>query len=63
MAGQTTPVVMGEPQLWVAHLVEALQAERGVRHGSLNLISVDPGDGHHGVGAHQHHGHLHHNRE
>jgi type VI secretion system protein ImpE len=27
MTGQTTPVVMGEPQMWVAHLVEALQAE------------------------------------
>ena len=43
----------------VRKFANALQAERGVRHGSLNLISVDPGDGHHGVGAHQHHGHLH----
>lgn len=25
--GQTTPIVMGQPQLWVAHLVEALMAE------------------------------------
>ncbi|MEY4764177.1 MAG: hypothetical protein RI907_850 [Pseudomonadota bacterium] len=25
--GQTTPIVMGEPQVWVAHLVEALMAE------------------------------------
>jgi len=37
-----------------------LQAERGVTHGQLNLISVQPGDRHRLPGYHHHHaGHMH----
>ncbi len=35
------------------------QAERGVRHGQLNLVTVKVGDGHFKLGAHRHSGHLH----
>ena len=52
-------VILKGPVPAVRAFAERIQAERGVRHGALNLISVDPGDGHHGAGAHQHHGHLH----
>ncbi len=37
-------------------------AERGVRHGQLNIITVETGDAHDSAGAgkyHHHHGHLH----
>jgi len=37
-AGKTTPMVFGEPQAWVAWLVEALQADvRGDRNGATKL--------------------------
>ena len=36
-----------------------LQAQRGVRHGQVNLITVKTSDAHHGPGAHSHHGHVH----
>lgn len=32
-SGQTTPMVFGQPQAWVAHLVEALQAQARGDHG------------------------------
>lgn len=35
------------------------QAERGVRHGQLNLVSVEVGDAHDAADTHRHHGHLH----
>lgn len=36
-----------------------VRAERGVRFGNLNLVSVDTGDTHKGLGAHTHKGHSH----
>jgi CopG family nickel-responsive transcriptional regulator len=43
----------------VRSLANRTQAERGVRHGQLNLVTVDTGDAHAGTGAHHHHGHMH----
>ena len=48
------------PTVAVRKLAEALIAERGVRHGKLNLVSVEVGQKHghgykpHGHGSHQH---------
>jgi CopG family nickel-responsive transcriptional regulator len=36
-----------------------IQAERGVRHGSVNLVTVETGDTHPGLAAHRHRGHMH----
>jgi CopG family transcriptional regulator, nickel-responsive regulator len=52
-------VILRGPTSAVRKFANALQAERGVRHGQLNLISVDPGETHHGAGAHRHHGQPH----
>jgi CopG family nickel-responsive transcriptional regulator len=43
----------------VRALADRTQAERGVRHASLNLVTVQPGDEHVMPGAHRHHGHMH----
>jgi len=43
----------------VRALADRTQAERGVRHVSLNLVTVHPGDEHVLPGAHRHHGHMH----
>ena len=43
----------------VRTLADRTRAERGVRHGQLNLVTVEPGDTHAGIGAHRHHGHMH----
>jgi CopG family nickel-responsive transcriptional regulator len=43
----------------VRALADRIRAERGVRFGDINLISVDPNDSHPGEGGHQHHGHAH----
>jgi CopG family nickel-responsive transcriptional regulator len=52
-------VVLKGPALAVRALADRTQAERGVRHGMLNLVTVKTGDMHHRIGAHRHHGHLH----
>jgi CopG family nickel-responsive transcriptional regulator len=52
-------VILRGPTAAVRKFANALQAERGVRHGQLNLISVDPGKAHHGPGVHHHHGQPH----
>jgi CopG family transcriptional regulator, nickel-responsive regulator len=52
-------VILRGPTSAVRKFANALQAERGVRHGQLNLISVEPGETHHGPGAHRHHGQPH----
>lgn len=49
-------VILRGPTSAVRKFANALQAERGVRHGQLNLISVEPGHTHHGPGAHRHQG-------
>lgn len=43
----------------VRAFADALLAERGVRHGQLNVISVETGDQHHDAAGHHHHGRLH----
>jgi len=43
----------------VRALADRTQAERGVRHVNLNLVTVQPGDEHVMPGAHRHHGHMH----
>jgi CopG family transcriptional regulator, nickel-responsive regulator len=43
----------------VRALSDRIRAERGVRFGAINLISVDPNDSHSHAGGHQHHGHAH----
>jgi CopG family transcriptional regulator, nickel-responsive regulator len=43
----------------VKSFAHKLQAERGVRHGQLNLITVDIGDAHPATDAHRHRGHMH----
>lgn len=43
----------------VRTLADRTQAERGVRHAHLNLITVDVGDGHYRIGTHRHSGYLH----
>jgi CopG family nickel-responsive transcriptional regulator len=43
----------------VRALADRTQAERGVRHVSLNLVTVQTGDEHVMPGAHHHHGHMH----
>ena len=48
------------PAAAVRALADRTQAERGVRHGALNLVTVDAGDTHRGPGGyHHHHGHQH----
>ncbi len=43
----------------VRGFADSIQAERGVRHGALNLISVDPNDDHEANHGHGHGGHAH----
>jgi len=49
----------GDFEIAVRAFAGAMQAERGVRHGQVNLVTVETGDAHHGAGAHHHHGQLH----
>lgn len=43
----------------VRAFADSIEAERGVRHAKLNLITVYTGDLHRLPGAHHHHGHMH----
>ena len=43
----------------VRAFADRVHAEKGVRFGALNLISVSPGDRHDDPAAHSHTGHLH----
>lgn len=43
----------------VRAFADSIEAERGVRHAKLNLITVQTGDLHRLPGAHHHHGHMH----
>jgi CopG family nickel-responsive transcriptional regulator len=52
-------VVLKGPAQAVRALADRTQAERGVRHCLLNLVSVEAGDAHPRSGAHRHAGHLH----
>lgn len=53
-------VVLKGPTAVVRSFSARTQAERGVRHGQINLITVQPGDAHRAPGYHHHHqGHQH----
>ncbi len=53
-------VVLKGPTGAVRSLAARTQAERGVTHGQLNVITVQPGDAHRLPGYHHHHqGHQH----
>jgi CopG family nickel-responsive transcriptional regulator len=53
-------VVLKGPVVAVRALAEKAQAERGVRHAHINLVTVEPGDAHGSQsGYHHHHGRLH----
>ncbi len=45
--------------LAVRRFADALRAERGVRFGAINVVSVEPNDRHDSDRAHSHHGHDH----
>ena len=49
---------MKGPTAAVRSFAQRIEAERGVRHTQINLITVEPGDKHVMPGAHQHHGHM-----
>jgi CopG family nickel-responsive transcriptional regulator len=51
--------VLKGPTIEVRAFADRTQAERGVRHTALNLVTVQTGDTHYRSGAHHHHGHLH----
>ena len=53
-------LILKGPTRAVRALSDRLQAERGVRHGQINVITVEPGDVHPRPGTHHHHhGRLH----
>lgn len=52
-------VALKGPAAHVRALADQTQAERGVRHAHLNLVTVDAGDAHARGRYHHHHGHLH----
>ena len=53
-------LILKGPRRAVRALSDRLQAERGVRHGQINVITVEPGDDHPKPGTHHHHhGRLH----
>lgn len=52
-------VVLKGATATVRAFADALLAERGVRHGQINVITVEAGDDHDAVAGHRHHGHLH----
>lgn len=52
-------VVLKGPAVAVRAFADRTLAERGVRHGALNLVSVTVGDTHGRLGRHRHGGHLH----
>lgn len=51
--------VLKGPALAVRAFADRTQAESGVRHGQLNLVTVRTGDSHFRSGHHRHPGHLH----
>lgn len=53
-------MILKGPTDRVRALADVIKAERGVRFGAINLVSVDPNDDHDpGEGRHHHQGHSH----
>lgn len=53
-----TAILKG-PTATVRGFADGIEAERGVTHAQVNLITVHTGDMHRLPGAHHHHGHMH----
>lgn len=52
-------VLLRGPVAAVRALADTIIAERGVRYGAINLVSVDANDDHADPAPHHHHGHAH----
>jgi CopG family nickel-responsive transcriptional regulator len=52
-------VVLKGPTPSVRAFADSLLAERGVRHGQLNVVTVDTSDKHNAAAVHHHRGRLH----
>jgi len=52
-------VILKGPTAAVRRFANQIEAERGVRHGHVNLVTVETGDTHSGMAAHRHRGHMH----
>ena len=52
-------VILKGPTAAVRAFASRIVAERGVRHGHVNLVTVETGDAHSGLAAHHHRGHMH----
>jgi len=52
-------VILKGPTAVIRSFANSLQAERGVRHAQINLVTVEPSDSHAAFGGHRHDGHLH----
>jgi CopG family nickel-responsive transcriptional regulator len=52
-------VILKGPTAAVRSFANGVQAERGVRHANINLVTVEPGDTHAVLGGHCHEGHMH----
>jgi CopG family nickel-responsive transcriptional regulator len=52
-------VILKGPTAAVRAFASRTQAERGVRHGQVNLVTVETDDAHGAAGAHHHRGHMH----
>ena len=52
-------VILKGPTAAVRSFASGMQAERGVRHAQVNLVTVEPGDAHALSGGHRHQGHMH----
>jgi CopG family nickel-responsive transcriptional regulator len=52
-------VILKGPTAAVRSFAGGMQAERGVRHAQVNLVTVEPGDTHALAGVHRHQGHMH----
>ena len=52
-------VILKGPTSTVRSFADGVQAERGVRHANINVITVVPGDTHPALRGHRHDGHLH----
>jgi CopG family transcriptional regulator, nickel-responsive regulator len=51
--------ILNGPTAAVRAFANAIQAQRGVRHGQVNLVTVETADSHPGLTAHRHRGHMH----
>ena len=52
-------VILKGPTGTVRSFADGVQAERGVRHAHMNVVTVVPGDTHVALRGHRHDGHLH----